>query len=86
MQQQQQQQHNVNAAVSSEVNGCTFGAWGLTGEDDGAIRHNRDHESLAVDAALLLGEVKVQHTMQDELRFVLLREGTFDVPNLKLYD
>ena len=76
----------MDTAVASEVNGHAFGAWRLVGEDDGAIRHNRDYELLAVDTALLLGEVKVQHTMQDELRFVLSREGTLDVPNLKLCD
>mmetsp|Transcript_64076 Transcript_64076/g.75858 ORF Transcript_64076/g.75858 Transcript_64076/m.75858 type:complete len:619 (-) Transcript_64076:14-1870(-) len=78
--------HSVNTAVVSEVNGYTFGVWGLAGEDDGTMRHNRDHELLAVDAALLLGEVKGQHSIEAELRFVPLREGTLDVPNLKLYD
>lgn len=76
----------VNTAIVSEVNGYTFGVWGLSGEDDGTIRHNRDQELLAVDAALLLGEVKGQHSVDAELRFVPLREGTLDVPNLKLYD
>jgi hypothetical protein len=75
-----------NTAVVSEVNGYTFGVWGLSGEDDGTTRHHRDHELLAVDAALLLGEVKGQHSIQAELRFVPLREGTLDVPNLKLFD
>ena len=78
--------HGVNTAVVSEVNGYTFGVWGLSGDDDGTSRHNRDHELLAVDAALLLGEVKAQHAIEAELRFVPLREGTLDVPNLKLYD
>lgn len=77
---------SVNTAVVSEVNGYTFGIWGLSGDDDGTTRHNRDHELLAVDAALLLGEVKGQHSVDAELRFVPLREGTLDVPNLKLYD
>lgn len=76
----------VNTAIVSEVNGYTFGVWGLSGDDDGTVRHNRDHELLAVDAALLLGEVKAQHSVDAELRFVPLREGTLDVPNLKLYD
>jgi hypothetical protein len=75
-----------NTAVVSEVNGYTFGVWGLSSEDDGTTRHHRDHELLAVDAALLLGEVKGQHSIQAELRFVPLREGTLDVPNLKLFD
>lgn len=78
--------HRFNTAVVSEVNGYTFGVWGLTGDDDGTIRHHRDHELLAVDAALLLGEVKGQHSIETELRFVPLKEGTLDVPNLKLYD
>ena len=81
-----QQSGAVNTAVVSEVNGYTFGVWGLSGDDDGTTRHNRDHELLAVDAALLLGEVKGQHSVDAELRFVPLREGTLDVPNLKLYD
>ena len=76
----------VNTAVVSEVNGYTFGVWGLSGDDDGTTRQNRDHELLAVDAALLLGDVKGQHSVEAELRFVPLREGTLDVPNLKLYD
>ena len=77
---------SFNTAVVSEVNGYTFGVWGLSGDDDGTTRHHRDHELLAVDAALLLGEVKGQHSIEAELRFVPLREGTLDVPNLKLYD
>eukprot|EP00590_Aulacoseira_subarctica_P000037 CAMPEP_0172438260 /NCGR_PEP_ID=MMETSP1064-20121228/72704_1 /TAXON_ID=202472 /ORGANISM="Aulacoseira subarctica , Strain CCAP 1002/5" /LENGTH=557 /DNA_ID=CAMNT_0013186805 /DNA_START=161 /DNA_END=1835 /DNA_ORIENTATION=- len=78
--------YSVNTAVVSEVNGYTFGVWGLSGDDDGTTRQNRDHELLAVDAALLLGDVKGQHSIEAELRFVPLREGTLDVPNLKLYD
>ena len=78
--------HSFNTAVVSEVNGYTFGVWGLSGDDDGTTRHHRDHELLAVDAALLLGEVKGQHSIEAELRFVPLREGTLPVPNLKLYD
>ena len=78
--------HRFNTAVVSEVNGYTFGVWGLSGDDDGTTRHHRDHELLAVDAALLLGEVKGQHSIEAELRFCPLREGTLNVPNLKLYD
>ncbi|KAL9186872.1 hypothetical protein ACHAXT_010592 [Thalassiosira profunda] len=81
-----QENRSFNTAVVSEVNGYTFGVWGLSGDDDGTTRHHRDHELLAVDAALLLGEVKGQHSIEAELRFVPLREGTLDVPNLKLYD
>mmetsp|Transcript_14643 Transcript_14643/g.22349 ORF Transcript_14643/g.22349 Transcript_14643/m.22349 type:complete len:95 (-) Transcript_14643:76-360(-) len=70
---------SVNSAVVSEVNGYTFGVWGLSEDDDGTSRHNRDHELLAVDAALLLGEVKGQHSVDAELCFVPLRKGTLDM-------
>jgi len=33
-----------STAVVSEVNGYTFGVWGLSGDDDGTTRHHRDHE------------------------------------------
>ena len=72
--------HRFNMAVSLEVNGYTLGVWGLSGDDDGTTWHHRDHELLAVDAALLLGEVKGQHSIEAELRFVPLWEGTLDVP------
>jgi len=79
-------QNTVNNAVVYEVSGYTFGCWGLSGDDDGTVRYTRDHDLLAVDAALLLGEIKGQLAMEAELRFVPLREGTLSVPNLKLYD
>jgi hypothetical protein len=76
----------VNTAVVAEVSGYTFGMWGISGEDDGTVRLNRDHDLLAVDAALLLGEVMGQHAVNAKLRFVPLREGTLKVPDWKLYD
>jgi len=79
-------QNSVNNAVVYEVSGYTFGCWGLSGDDDGTIRYTRDHDLLAIDAALLLGEVKGHMSTEAELRFVPLREGTLSVPNLKLYD
>jgi len=42
--------------VVSEVNGYTFGVWGLSGGDDGTTRHHRhhrDHKLLAMDAAIV---------------------------------
>jgi hypothetical protein len=77
---------SVNDAVVYEVNNYTFGAWGLGENDDGTIRHSRDHDLLAVDAALLLGEVRGQMSVEAELRFVALRDGMLNVPNFKLYD
>lgn len=77
---------SVNSAVVSEINGYTFGVWGISGEDDGTVRLNRDHSLLAVDAALMLGEVLGQHAVDAELRFVPLREGCLRVPFWKLYD
>jgi hypothetical protein len=76
----------VNVAVVYEVNNYTFGAWGLGENDDGTIRHSRDHDLLAVDAALLLGEVRGQMSVEAELRFIALRDGMLNVPNFKLYD
>jgi hypothetical protein len=76
----------VNAAVVSESGGYTFGVWGISDEDDGTIRLNRDFELLAVDAALVLGDVQGQHAIEAELRFVPLRLGRLAVPNWKLFD
>jgi len=76
----------VNTPIVSEVNGYTFGVFGLSGEDDGTVRYSRDHELLAVDTALLLGEVRGKNSIEAELRFIPLKVGTLDVPNLKLYD
>ena len=41
-----------NTAVVSEVNGYTFGVWGLSGDEDGTTRHHRDHNLLAVVSSL----------------------------------
>lgn len=76
----------VNAAIISEVDGYKFGVWGISGEDDGTVKLIRDNELLAMDAALMLGKVQGQHSMEAELRFVPLREGRLRVPNWKLYD
>lgn len=76
----------VNTALVSDVDGYTFGVWGISGEDDGTTRLNRDCDLLAVDAAILLGQVMGQHAVDAELRFVPLREGPLKVPNWKLYD
>ena len=76
----------VNTALVSDVNGYTFGVWGISGEDDGTTRLNRDSDLLAVDAAILLGQVMGQHAVDAELRFVPLRVGPLKVPNWKLYD
>jgi len=77
---------SVNSAVVTESDGYTFGVWGLSGDDDGTVRLNRDHELLAIDTALVLGEVQGQHAVDAELRFVPLRLGRLKVPHWKLYD
>lgn len=79
-------EESVNAAVVTESKGYTFGVWGISSEDDGTVRLNRDHELLAIDTALVLGEVQGQHAVDAELRFVPLRRGRLKVPNWKLYD
>jgi hypothetical protein len=78
----------TDAPSVAEVNGgFTFGVWGLSsGDDDGTIWHKRDNELLAVDSALLLGEVKSQQTVDAQIRFVPLKEGTLRIPDFKLYD
>ncbi|OEU15391.1 hypothetical protein FRACYDRAFT_269345 [Fragilariopsis cylindrus CCMP1102] len=76
----------VNAAVVSEANGYTFGVWGISASDNGTIQLNRDHELLAIDTALVLGDLQGQHAVDAELRFVPLRSGRLKVPNFKLYD
>lgn len=76
----------VNAAVVSEANGYTFGVWGISGDDDGTVRLNRDFELLAIDNALMLGNLQGQHAVDAELRFVPLRLGRLQVPDWKLYD
>ena len=88
-QQQQQQQRSAvpNTAVVSEVNGYTFGVWGLIADADNPVfRLDRDQDLLAIDAALLLGEIKGHHSVEAQLRFNPLREGTLDVPNMQLFD
>eukprot|EP00533_Pseudo-nitzschia_delicatissima_P010106 CAMPEP_0116113456 /NCGR_PEP_ID=MMETSP0327-20121206/19518_1 /TAXON_ID=44447 /ORGANISM="Pseudo-nitzschia delicatissima, Strain B596" /LENGTH=576 /DNA_ID=CAMNT_0003606815 /DNA_START=34 /DNA_END=1761 /DNA_ORIENTATION=+ len=74
-------EESVNAAVVTESKGYTFGVWGISSEDDGTVRLNRDHELLAIDTALVLGEVQGQHAVDAELRFVPLRRGRLKVPN-----
>ncbi|CAB9522570.1 expressed unknown protein [Seminavis robusta] len=87
-QQQQSQRSSVpNTAVVSEVNGYTFGVWGLIADADNPVfRLDRDQDLLAIDAALLLGEIKGHHSVEAQLRFNPLREGTLDVPNMQLFD
>jgi hypothetical protein len=89
VQQQQQAQRSTvpNTAVVSEVNGYTFGVWGLIADADNPVfRLDRDQDLLAIDAALLLGEIKGHHSVEAQLRFNPLREGTLDVPNMQLFD
>ena len=86
-QQQQQRSSIPNTAVVSEVNGYTFGVWGLIADADNPVfRLDRDQDLLAIDAALLLGEIKGHHSVEAQLRFNPLREGTLDVPNMQLFD
>jgi len=79
-------EESVNTAVVTESDGYTFGVWGISGDDDVTVRLNRDNDLLAIDTALVLGEVQGQHAVDAELRFVPLRLGRLKVPNWKLYD
>lgn len=86
----------VNASKSvvlSEKGGYKFGVWGLSSPIQSAgSTFNRDtpeeqqHDYLAIDVALLLGEVKGQTSTKAKLRIIPLREGTLRIPNFKLVD
>jgi hypothetical protein len=80
------QSEHLNPPAVSDVNGYTFGVWGLSGDENGPSFRNRDEELLAVDAAVMLGEVKGQHSVNAKVRFVPLQDGTLNVPDFKLYD
>jgi hypothetical protein len=79
-------EESVNSAVVSEADGYTFGVWGISEDDDGTVQLNRDYELLAIDAALVLGEVEGQHAVDASLRLAPLKLGRLKVPNWKLYD
>jgi hypothetical protein len=72
-------------SLVSNKGGQSFGVLGLFTDDQDATNRN-DHELLAVDVALLLGEIKGHESTIVELRFIPLREGTLAVPFLKLVD
>ncbi|KAL3914902.1 MAG: hypothetical protein SGILL_005894, partial [Bacillariaceae sp.] len=68
-------EESVNSAVVSEADGYTFGVWGISEDDDGTVRLNRDYDLLAIDAALVLGNVEGQHAVDANLRLVPLKLG-----------
>lgn len=77
---------DVNPPVVSDANGYSFGVWGLSsGDDKDALSFSKD-ELLAMDAAIMLGEVKGQQSVNAEIRFVPLKEGPLRIPDFKLYD
>lgn len=74
--------------VVSEQGGYKFGIWGLS-PGPTPVRDTPDERELdllAVDVALLLGEVKGQSSTKAKLRVVPLREGTLRIPTFKLVD
>lgn len=75
----------VNPPAVSDANGYTFGVWGLLG-DGSTSSFAKGEQLLAVDAAVLLGEVQGQQSVDAEIRFVPLREGPLRVPDFKIYD
>ena len=62
--------------VVSERDACKFSLGGPDG----------DRHLLAVDTALLLGNLKGFSSSQAKLRLIPLRKGTFSIPNFKLVD
>mmetsp|Transcript_14129 Transcript_14129/g.32798 ORF Transcript_14129/g.32798 Transcript_14129/m.32798 type:complete len:604 (+) Transcript_14129:152-1963(+) len=74
------------AGVVSESDGYKFNVLGISGDEDGTARLNRNQDLLAIDTELVLGDVKGQHAVDAELRFVPLHLGRLKVPNWRLYD
>lgn len=78
----------VKRAVVSEKAGRKFGIWGLL--DNGPSSQIRPEDSdgglLAVDVAMLLGELTANASKRAEMRFIPLRPGTLKLPNFVLID
>ena len=76
----------VKTAIVSEKDGQKFGVWGLdeaSGEDPVT---GTEAELLAVDVALLLGELRGSSSKKAQLRFIALKDGTLTIPRLRLMD
>jgi hypothetical protein len=70
----------------SEEHGQSFGVLGLSNDQGHAIPGGSDSDLLAVDIALVLGEMKGHASTTAKLRFIPLREGTLTVPFFKFVD
>lgn len=78
--------NGCNTSVAPEMNVYTFGAWVLSRGDNGTPWHHRDNELMAVNATLLLQEVKGPHSINTKytLRILPLWERMLDMSNLKV--
>jgi hypothetical protein len=65
--------------VYSDSDGCKFG---LVDANVGVV----DQELVAMDSALLLGEIAGRASTRAKLRLIPLREGTLCIPNINLVD
>ena len=72
------------AAISSK-GGHKFGVWGLL-NNGFAMSNDGERELLAVDLALLVGDVNAGAVTRAEVRFVALAEGALRIPNFRLVD
>lgn len=82
-----ERKESTNPPAVSQASGYTFGVWGLSGDENSSPGANiKDQDLLAVEAAVVLGEIKGQHSVDSEIRFVPLRDGSLDVPDFKIYD
>jgi hypothetical protein len=72
----------------SQANGYTFGVWGISGDEkiSSDAKGNNEQDLIAIDSALTLGQVKAQHSINSEIRFVPLRDGSLRIPDFKIYD
>ena len=64
-------------AIISEKEGTKFGV---------GRAESSKQDLLPVDNALLLGDIRGHSSTRTQLRVLLLREGTVDIPNFKLVD
>jgi hypothetical protein len=88
----------TKSLVVSDHGGYKFGVWGLSSRSlsnapsSSSTTSNRDtpdekdSDMLAVDVALLLGEVKGLTSTKAKLRVVPLQEGVLRIPTFKLVD
>merc|ERR1712151_587349 len=76
----------TSSLVVSGVKDCTFYMREINEKEGHNIRRGYKNDVIVVDLMLLLGEVKGNNNLNAEFRIIPLREGTLNIPLIKLYD